>query len=410
MRGWKIFWKANCGRHEMQQTEVLRSIAQLCLSVLLAITLAGSASAQHSKDQKLTKAQPEHYLLLVNTAIASMMDEGKFRQFDKSPYDGLAVAFQHAYDTSEVPLVAAMDIEITEWKKYTKKDIWPWLYLNRMIGWNAGEDNPHSDTPYFRRIAGADLDDENGARSAFLKMWRNSIAAARHAKSPGIVCDLEFYNHYKEYDIGELARQTGKKPAEVAGSLQNLGAKMASVAAEEYPDAILWLLFTGLTHPGYKKLEGVEYYPSPTYVAIGLLDEISRKHLRLKVFAGGEGSLAYCHESVSEFQSAIMKREEDMEGALSKYKGALEMAGTMTLWSEAKAKKGWVNEGSCKAASAQTVEELQPYLELLLKSYRYNWIYGSPDGNYLAFVPESAPRFDAVISKAKANAFPGQLP
>ena len=60
-----------------------------------------------------------------------------------------------------------------------------------------------------------------------------------------------------------------------------------------------------------------------------------------------------------------------------------------------------MNEGSCKTASAATAEDLQPYLELLLKSYRYNWIYASSDGNYLAFVPESASRFDAVIRRAK---------
>lgn len=389
----------------------LRRIAALGFLAISVSLISPGLLAGKSKPPKTgVKVQPDHYLLLVNTAIASMMDEGKFRQFDKSSYDGLAVAFQHAYDTSEVPSVSSMDAKIAEWKKYTKKDIWPWVYLNRMIGRNAAEDNPHSDTPYFRRIAGADLDDANGAQSAFLKIWRNSLAAARNAKSPGIVCDLEFYNHYKEYDIGELARQTGKKPAEVAVSLQNLGAKMAAAAAEEYPDAVLWFLATGLTHPGYKNLDAVAYFPSPTYVAIGLLDAISKNHLRLRVLAGGEGSLAYCHESLSEFQSAIQKRTQDMQMPLSKYNETLEMAGTMTLWSDAKAKKGWVNEGSCKAASAQSVEELQPYLELLLKTYRYNWIYGSPDGNYLAFAPESAPRFDAVISKAKMNSYASHLP
>jgi hypothetical protein len=77
------------------------------------------------------------------------------------------------------------------------------------------------------------------------------------------------------------------------------------------------------------------------------------------------------------------------------------MAGTMTLWSDRAAKKGWVNDGACKLATASSVEELEPYLQLLLRSYRYNWIYGSPDGNYLAFAPESARRFDAVITRAK---------
>jgi hypothetical protein len=75
----------------------------------------------------------------------------------------------------------------------------------------------------------------------------------------------------------------------------------------------------------------------------------------------------------------------------------------MTLWSDRSAAKGWVNEGACKTATARSVEELQPYIELLMKTYRYNWIYGSPDGNYHAFLPQSAPRFDSVISKARSE-------
>jgi len=89
---------------------------------------------------------------------------------------------------------------------------------------------------------------------------------------------------------------------------------------------------------------------------------------------------------------------------LQKYEGTLELAGTMTLWSDPTAKRGWMKEYPCGSTSAATVEDLQPYLELLLRSYRYNWIYGSGDGGYYAFVPESARRFDTVISKAKAQA------
>jgi hypothetical protein len=343
------------------------------------------------------------YLLLVNTAISSMMDESKFRQFDKSAYDGLAVAFLHAYDVSELPSPAAIDAQIKQWHAYTSKDIWPWLYLNRMIGFGAAEKNAHADVPYFRKIAGADLNGSTGARADFLKLWRNYLTAARDTGVPGIVCDLEFYNFYKLYDIGELARATDKSVPETAKSLQSLGAEMADIADQTYPGATLWFLFTGFTHPGYKTIAGTPYFPSPTYVAMGLLDEISSKHLKLKVLTGGEGSIAYCHDSLQDFRAAIRQRQSDLDSVLRKYSGVIEMAGTMTLWSDRSAARGWVNEGACKTAAAQTVEELQPYLELLFNSYRYNWIYGSPDGGYLAFSQDSAPRFDAVIAKARSR-------
>jgi hypothetical protein len=268
-----------------------------------------------------------------------------------------------------------------------------------MIAMNPKENNPHSDTPYFRKIAGADLDDTQGAESDFLAIWRNSISTARDTKMPGIVFDPEFYNNYAEYDIGELARQSGKKPAEVAATFQALGARMADIAAEEYPDSILWFFWTGFTRPGYKTYYGVPYYPSPTYIAIGFLDEIAKKKLQLRVFTGGEVSLAYCHDTLDDFRSAISKRDSDMRATMEKYNGILEIAGTMTLWSDPQANQ------VCKTASAATIEDLEPYLELLLKSYRYNWIWGSGDGGYLAFSPDVAPRFDNVIHRAQTRAW-----
>jgi hypothetical protein len=347
----------------------------------------------------------DHYLLLVNTAIAFQMDEPKLRQFDKSPYDGIAIAFQHAYDTADVPSVAAMDAQIAQWTKYTKKDIWPWVYINRMVGTKASENNAHSDVPYFHKIQGMDLDDKNGALTDFLKLWSNSLDAARHSNVPGIVFDPEFYNYYKQYDIAEIADNTGKKPQEVAESLKKLGTRMADIAAKEYPTATLWFLVTALTHPGYKTYNGVPYYPSPAYISIGLLDEIAKNHLQLKVLAGGEGSIGYCHENLAAFKSAIDKRQSDIGAQLQKYNGFFSLAGTLTLWSEPSAKQNWVNQDVCKISQAATVEDLEPYLELLMKTYRYNWIYASGDGGYLAFFPEIAPRFDKVIAKAKSQVF-----
>lgn len=384
----------------------------LCLSLLICACwllghppavdcLVGTRTAAKSLG---AKGLPDHYLLLVNTAIASSMTEDKFRQFDKSPYDGLAVAFLHAYDTSAPPTVASMDQQMATWKKFTTKDIWPWVYLNRMIGANLAEKNHYSDVAYFRRIVGADLDDKYGAQSEFLQIWQNSLVAAKDAGVPGIVCDLEFYNYYKAYDISEMANKLGKTPAETTDSLKKIGVKMADSASEAYPHSTIWLLFTGLTHPGYKKLDGVPYYPSPTYVAIGLLDEITKKHLPLTVLTGGEGSIGYCHESLQQFHQAIQQRQSDLAEDLQKYSGVLKLAGTLALWSDRASKKDWLNQGSCQSSDADTIEDLEPYIELLLKTYRYNWLYGTSEGNYLAFSSASATRFDAVIAKAKSNA------
>jgi hypothetical protein len=300
-----------------------------------------------------------------------------------------------------------MDAKIAEWKKATRKDIWPWVYINRMIGVDPASTNSYTKDPYFHRFRGADLDGKAGAQRDFLQNWQNSLRAARDSNVPGVVFDFEFYNYYKEYDISELARETGTTPQAAATLLRQLGARMADIAAEQYPKATLWFLVTGFTHAGYKTIGGEPYYPSPTYVAMGLLDEILAHHLDLKVLSGGEGSLAYCHDSLEQFRGAIQDRATKFQPQFQKYQGVLELAGTMTLYTDRSQMTDWVKK-DCSSSAAANLEDLQPYLELLLKSYRYNWIYGSNDGGYNAYGPQIAGRFDSLIRKAQAQTFGSQ--
>jgi len=347
----------------------------------------------------------DRYLMLVNTAIAKQMDATKMAQFDRSPYDALAVSFADAYDTSPVLSVAPMQGQLASWKRSTGKAIWPWVYLNRMIGANAAEGNPDAKAPYFQRFQGLDLDGKAGARNDFLENWRNALLLAKETGVPGIVCDLEFYNNYKAYDVAELAHMTLTPQQDVVNALRQLGARMADIAAAEYPGATLWFFFTGFTRPQYRMIEGQPYYLAATYIAEGLLDQILQRRLPLRVLSGGEVGLGYCHRSVEDLRQAIEKRAAAFAPTLQKYSGILELAGTMTLWSDRAAKKNWVAQGACGSSSAATVEELVPYMEILFRTYRYNWLYGSPNGGYFAFQSGSASRFDAAIAAAKARAY-----
>jgi hypothetical protein len=345
-----------------------------------------------------------HYLMLVNTAAPLRLDAQKLVQFDRSPFDGLAVSFLDAYETSPVPWATATEALVARWKKATAKDIWPWVYLNRMIGVNAAQGNPDAKVPYFERIRGVDLDGKAGAQKDFLENWRNALRTAKDTKVAGVICDLEFYNNYDAYDVGQLARMTSLPRQDVVSLLRQLGTRLADAAGNEYPGATLWFLFTGFTQPEYKIIEGQAHYLAATYVVEGLLDEIQRRRLPLHVLSGGEVGLGYCHNSVEDLRQGITKRAADFAPTLQKYPGILELAGTMTLWSDPQAKKNWVAKGACGTSSATTVEDLEPYMELLFRTYRYNWIYGSINGGYDAFQPAVAPRFDAAIARAKAAA------
>jgi hypothetical protein len=377
----------------------------LCEAGLL-LMAAVSVNAGPAKPSRSTpKSDDHHYLMLVNTARASQLDPLKLAQFDRSPYDALAVSFEDAYGISPVRPTALMKSQIAGWKKATNKTIWPWVYLNRMIGADMEQGNALARVPYFERFQGLDLDDRGGARSDFLVIWRNAFHLAKATGAPGIVCDLEFYNNYKAYEIPELARMTSATREQVLNRLRQLGGEMGEIAGREYPGATIWFLFTGFTRPDFRVAEGKPYYLASTYIVEGLLDEILKNRLPMRVLSGGEVGLGYCHTSVEDLRQAIKKRAATFAPLLQKYDGILELAGTMTLWSDRSAKKNWVANGACGASSASTVEDLIPYMEVLFGTYRYNWIYGSPNGGYLAFQADSAPRFDAAVARARALAY-----
>jgi hypothetical protein len=363
------------------------------------------ATTQRNAASKSTsaKSSEDHYLLLVTSVNATTFTTEKLAQFDQSAYEGVAVPFLNAYETGPIPSVEMMEASLASWKKTTKKDLWPWVYFNRMMGQDPARKEQIAKYPYFAKIQGADLEDKAGAQKDFLQYWQNSFRAAKDTHAPGVVADLEFYNYYGEYDPTVLARELGKKPKEAIDLLRQTGAHMASAAAKEYPNSIIWFLFTDLGNPAWKVVDGQPYYASPAYVVQGMLDEIQKDHLPLKILSGGEVSLAYCSTSIDQLKMKISRRATAYAPQIEKYGNALELAGTITLWNERAGKTGWMKQ-SCGASDAATVEDLQPYLENLLKSYRYNWVYASGAGSYLAFQPESAPRFDSMIGKAKARA------
>jgi hypothetical protein len=341
------------------------------------------------------------YLMLVTSVKADTLTADRIAQFDRSNYDGVAVAFLNAYDTSTIPSAGEMRTAIAAWKTISQKQFWPWVFFNRMVGPDPAGNNPHAQEPYFKRIKGVDLQNETGAMQDFVQYWRNALAAAKDSSSPGIVIDLEFYLDHSAYDPTVLARRMGKTPQETMALLRQLGARLADIAASEYPNATLWFLFTDLGGARFKVVDNQEYYPSPAYLVMGLLDRIKQDHLPLTVISGGEVGLGYCHTSLDQMQMKIRNRAAAFESDLQQYRGILQLGGTITLWNQPSGKSSWIAEGFCGRSPAATAEDLQPYLELLFHTYRYNWIYASGNGSYYAFSAESAPRFDRVISKAK---------
>jgi hypothetical protein len=386
-------------------SKLLSTLCRLAIPSLLFFSCLDARTGATFAQQHSATAGPlgTHYLLLVNTAIARLLKPQDISAFDGSPYDGLAIAFHYNYDTAPVFSPESMSSQLLEWKKLTHKDLWPWVYINRMIGAGESDTNERVNVPYFHKIRGIDLDDQAGARTDFFKIWKAALRVAKESHSPGIVFDAEFYNDHKAYDPAEMSRETGKSPDELTKQLELLGADMADTAADTFPNAVLWFCFTGFTHKDFKTINGKSYYPTPVYIAIGLLKQIQKRNYSLRLLSGGEGSIGYCHENVPTFREAIERRAAAFAPILKQYDPILELAGTLTVWDERANKSGFISEGDCARASASTIEELQPYLEMMMRVYRYNWIYGSANGGYFAFDSERNARIHKVIGNARAR-------
>jgi len=375
-----------------------------CCVVIVALSVAVAFSTVRSGYAAPTTGGPEDYLLLVNGNRANQLTPAQLTVYQESPYDGLAVRFLTQYDTAPPPTAEEMTATLSRLKQSGDKDYWPWVSLNRMVGKDPESDSSYAHDPYFARTRGMDLENTTGAKRDFLQLWRNTLRAAKQSKAPGMIVDMELYVNYKAYEPTALAQQIGKSVDLTIAMLQAFGVELADAAAQEFPNAQLWFFFTDLGELGWKTEGGVKYYPTPGYIALGLLDRIREKHYGLRVISGGEVSLGYCTFSVEHLQRRMETRSKDFSPHLEKYGDALALGGTMILWPNRAAKTDFVGAGTCAKSDAATVEEQEPYLELLFKTYRYNWIYGTHNSGYDPFNAGTAARFNAVIRKAKAAA------
>lgn len=119
-----------------------KCLSFLCLVFIFAWSGYGYAANENNR-----------YLMLVTYINSSTWNAEKLALFDKSSYEGVAVMFLNPYDTKEIPSAEEMTSKLIEWKKTTKKDLWPWVFLNRMLGPNAGEKNPHAQEAYFALVS-----------------------------------------------------------------------------------------------------------------------------------------------------------------------------------------------------------------------------------------------------------------
>lgn len=314
-----------------------------------------------------------------------------------SPYDGVAMMYRDPYDHGPDGRGDKAE-EFKRVARMTEKDVWPWVFLNRMVGAEPGKGitAKTAGAEHFGAIKGMDLDNATGDREAFLRTWRGAFRTARKAGAPGVVVDLEAYNNYDTYDTGYVAAASGKTLEETRAALRRLGADMADAAGREYPGAVVWTLFTAVDRERKSRGGGPDDYTTFAYIVMGLLERDIEAGYGLEVVSGGEWGVKYCSLDIDDLKRKIAGRAESFGRALAAYPN-LRLGGTIAPWPDAGMKQNWMLEGECGKCGAGGAEEFVPYFRELAGSYAYVWIYGASMAGYSPYDREVASVMDRAL-------------
>lgn len=344
------------------------------------------------------------YLLLVTFSSGQFanLDMAKLATINITPYDGAAIPLYNAYDDTK-HTYQEMKASIEQIKIRSKKHIWPWIFINRLVGYLPADCNYKITSPsekeYFKKIQGADIYNLTGALDDFYENYRLALKISKEIGTPGIVIDLEAYNikSADRHSLKKISNLLGRKENDVINKLQQIGYQLSDIADNEYPNATIWFLFTGI---GSEVSQFSHEQRWVTYMAEAMLARARERKMKLKFVTGGELSLGYCYESLQDLYSVIEKRSIKMKPILSSHAN-LYLGGTLSPWVMKAEKKSWMTKGKCGRSSINNASDFLPIILELMKAYNYIWIYASESGGYNPFVAGKEHEINSVLEKTK---------
>jgi hypothetical protein len=346
------------------------------------------------------------YLLLVTFYSGELhnFDFKKVHIINESPYYGVAVPLMHPYDTKKFALTDFVRSAV-QLRDTCKKHIWPWVFFNRFYSYKERPGSHRlSKVKYFQDIKGMDIYNKTGALTDFYQIWRNALKLSLALDSPGIVVDPEEYNNHDLARLSYLAEQVGKSEDEVKQRLKAIGAELVDIADETCPRAILWFLYTGIATPvRTQKIFPIREFSPISYIVLGMLERAKAKGSKIKIVSGGEDSLGYCHISYDDLQKTVIDRNKAFKSALDSYP-RLYLGGTIAPWNEVKVREGYWGRNKCGNSMLKNMDDFQPLITYLLKSYDYIWIYAASGLNYDPYDAKIYPVFNKVIHQALVGA------
>jgi len=344
------------------------------------------------------------YLLMVTSLDPplSQLTDAQVALLNDTPFDGVAISLTDIYDGGPLPDESTLLQRCAQLKRHSAHPIWPRVYLNRMVGFlpNTTLRSACRNPEYFDRIKGFDLADAAGARTDFLRLWRLGLRAARALGAPGVVADFESYNLGGLCNPATLATMTGQSVAETQEALRRLGAQLADVVAEEYPEAVIWSLFTGLSKSDWYTVNGQPLYLLHAYLFQGFLQRAAERNTPLRLVSGGELTVGYYSPSREALREKIAARAQRYRLALQQADGRLVLGGTITVWDDDRKLTGWAREAAGAAPPYKCFADFQPLLRELFTAYRHVWLYVPMVTDYNPFDARTAPDLNARLREA----------
>ncbi len=347
------------------------------------------------------------YLSLISFYNPTLFDataEG-LAVLNDSAYEAVAIRFWGGYDTDPVPAYDKLKPDLERVRESVDIDIWPWVFSNRIVG-RAEDATGHSTIAedwapeYFERIRTLDIDDEAGALSDLLTQWRHAVRAAREWGSPGIVLDLETYNNYKAYQIAYVAERRGESARRVIAKCESIGADLARICEEEYPECIVWSLFShlerGVHLPGVK----TSVYSTAGHITLGFLKYADKHGVPCKYLCGGEVTPGYYNPNVEQLKKRIADRDATMAELLGRFPDHFRLAGTISPYHDHAILTWWIKDQAGDDPQLKTIEDFQPMFRTLFDAYDWVWIYASSAADTQPYNPTNSARYSAVLNAA----------
>jgi len=338
-----------------------------------------------------------------NYSLDNLPPEEALAVFNQGALDGWGLKCgTGAYSIDPVKGVEERGEEIAFLKSHTNegKDIWPVLFITRILqpGKGLGA-HPPKERRKLAGIPGIDLENETGAREAFESDWRNALLIAKALESPGIMFDCEWYTNGDIRSIEKLARMRGEDEATTIAKCEALGARLADIIEESYPEAVVIWFYTGLHEPEAQ-------WTSIARMALGAIKRSKETGSQQLHVDGGENGVGYLHRSLDALEARIHNRWIETRELLLAYPN-FELGGVLAPYVDVKERVTWMRYD--QIGSEKTANDFQGHFEALFSNYRYTWLYGThqSDLGFTGFNPWEAKHSAAMsgpLRRAKKNA------